>query len=343
MATMIPRIDDLHRFTEITEIDEFLKGLGEPTWIYLKGKDPQRVKVITTLLHGNEPSGVLALKQLIQEQYIPEVSCWVLLANIDGALTQPLFSQRLTNTGQDLNRCFNPSLLAKSASDEQQQAYHFAQQILADIKSFKPEAVVDMHNTSGDGPDFCVASTLSQEISQLAKLFSKRLVLTNLTLGSLMEAEVGCPIITLECGGNQSITSHRVAYRGIKNYLMASQQQQTQFDIDYFRNPQRCQINKDSKLRYAKQQLSTVDLTLCSDILSHNFGETPAGELLGWYDGEPKQIFSFTDSKQEFAFDQCFECKAGEFKTRRPIKLFMITPDIEIARRDCLFYYVADY
>ena len=54
--------------------EEFLEKLKKPSWILLKGKDRTRCRVLTTLLHGNEPSGFIALHRYLGEGMIPETA-----------------------------------------------------------------------------------------------------------------------------------------------------------------------------------------------------------------------------------------------------------------------------
>ena len=41
---------------------EFLRLLGGPACLFLEGEDDTRTRALVTLLHGNEPSGLMALR-----------------------------------------------------------------------------------------------------------------------------------------------------------------------------------------------------------------------------------------------------------------------------------------
>ena len=42
-------------------VEEFLRALGGPACLFLRGQDRSRTRALVTLLHGNEPSGAIAL------------------------------------------------------------------------------------------------------------------------------------------------------------------------------------------------------------------------------------------------------------------------------------------
>ena len=50
-----------------------------------------------------------------------------------------------------------------------------------------PEAVIDLHNTSGSGPSFGVCTHMDRQHDALVSLFTQRLIVSNLGLGALME------------------------------------------------------------------------------------------------------------------------------------------------------------
>ena len=49
----------------------FLHQLAGPSLLRLGGRDPSRVRVVTTLLHGNEPSGLRAVIRFLRSGDLP--------------------------------------------------------------------------------------------------------------------------------------------------------------------------------------------------------------------------------------------------------------------------------
>ena len=171
---------------------EFLSLFGGPTVIHIDGKDNSRCRVVVTLLHGNEPSGVKAIHTLIQQSILPATSLKMIIVSVIAARYDPVFSHRMLPGQRDLNRCFSDSVF-----DLQGQ---LAQAIVEKINEYQPEAVIDLHNTSGSGPAFSVSVKDLPEHIALASHFTRRLIHTDIRLGSIMEQNFGCPIVTIEAG-----------------------------------------------------------------------------------------------------------------------------------------------
>ena len=313
-------------------VEEMLRYLSAPTWIFLPGKSHQSCRLITTLLHGNEPSGSHAIYRLIKENFRPVVDTWILIASISTALTEPIFSRRVINGNQDINRCFNAPWLTDVEL--------LAEQIIKDITDFKADAVIDIHNTSGDGPGFSVSTSSSESHVKIAGLFSNTLVITNFKLGALMEVDFNCPILTIECGGNKSQLSHSFAYGGIRKYLSITDLSRIKItnDIHYYRHPIRLELKKGYQLTYGTEYQKDSDITLCHSIEEQNFGTTYPNKRLGWLGGNTLKCLQAIDSNGNDLVDLYFENKNGELYTRSPLHLFMVTTNHSIAETDCLFY-----
>ena len=206
-------------FTDLTpeqvpdDLHQFLQMLGGPSKIWISGRYPDRTRAIVTLLHGNEPSGVKALHRFLKEGVEPYTNILVLLGSVEASLIEPVFRHRYFPGTRDMNRCFNPP-------------YHdapgrIAQSILALLEAHRPEAVIDIHNTSGSSPDFGVVTQEDSYHESLVALFTKKLVVSQLRLGSLMEqTRVDRPVVTVECGGAQDLGSEFIAYRGLLRYAL---------------------------------------------------------------------------------------------------------------------------
>ena len=83
---------------------DFLQQLGGPAWFTVEGRDTSRRRVIVTLLHGNEPSGLKAVHALLSEEIVPATDLGILVAGADAALCEPLLTHRYIPGERDLNR-----------------------------------------------------------------------------------------------------------------------------------------------------------------------------------------------------------------------------------------------
>lgn len=318
--------------------EAFLGWLGGPGCILLSGEDPSRTRALVTLLHGNEPSGTLALHRWIQSDRRPAVNVVCVVASVAAALEPPLFSHRMLPRARDLNRCFRPPF------DDTQGA--LAEEILAILRLHHPEAVVDIHNTSGSGPSFGVCRHADRSHDALVSLFTRRQVVSDLNLGSLMElTEEHCPTVTVEVGGRLDEEAHELAFEGLCRYFEAPTvlyPDRTDWGLETFANPIRLELQDNVTLTYAEAPCENYDITLRPDIEHHNFGRLATNTPLGWARGEAARLFRAQDGGGRCAVARLIRLEDGLLFPAQDLKLFMITTNAQIAHADCLFYAVGD-
>ena len=320
-------------------VEEFLRELGGPACFFLAGEDSTRTRALVTLLHGNEPSGAMALFRWLKSGRRPAVNVVCVIASVAAALDPPLFSHRMLPRARDLNRCFRPPF------DDAQGA--LAEEILEILHMHHPEAVVDMHNTSGSGPSFGVCTHMDRQHDALVSLFTQRLIVSNLGLGALMEiSEHSYPTVTVEVGGRLDDEAHELAYEGLCRYFQArtvlAHEDDTDWGLDLLRNPIRLELLEHVTLTYAEQPCANYDVTLKPDIEHHNFGSVTPDTQLGWAEGPERRLFSALDVGGRCAVTRLVRIEDGKLYPAQPLKLFMITNNAAIAHSDCLFYAVAD-
>ncbi|MDO8861235.1 succinylglutamate desuccinylase/aspartoacylase family protein [Haliea sp. E1-2-M8] len=321
--------------TEIgTSVESFLRYLGGPASIFLEGLDNSRTRAIVTLLHGNEPSGAMALFRWLKSGRQPAVNTVCIVASVQAALTTPCFSHRMLPGERDLNRCFRPPF-----DDEQGR---LAEEILEILRLHHPEAVVDMHNTSGTGPAFGVCTHMDRQHDALVSLFTRRMIVTRLNLGALMEiSEHSYPTVTVEVGGRLDDCAHELAWSGLCEYLQRPQVlagEVTEWGLELLRNPIRLELNPGIGLAYAEQADPAFPVVLRPDIEQLNFGVVQPDVPLGWVNGELRSLFWAQDASGRCAVSRLLRVAAGRLFPAAPLKLFMITTNAAIARSDCLFY-----
>ena len=309
---------------------EFLLRLGGPSVIHIDGKDNSRCRVVVTLLHGNEPSGLKAIHKLIQQGFLPLTSLKIIIASVVAARTEPIFSHRMLPGQRDLNRCFtDPEFdlqgqLAKAIADQ--------------INEFTPEAVIDLHNTSGSGPAFGVSIKDQPEHIALASHFTRRVIHTDIRLGSIMEQNFSCPIVTIEAGGVQDLDADNNAFLGLKSFLTARNLFARKQDMEILRRPRRLEIHSDTTICYADSPDPSKHITIFQGVETLNFGVTHASHVLGWVYGKGLEHFHLDDRNQDVS--TFFRRERGQLLTNCALKLFMVTTRADIAKSDCLFYFI---
>lgn len=318
--------------------DDLLENLSGPVCIFFSGRDATRTRALVTLLHGNEPSGLHALHSWLVAAERPAVNLLFIVASVHAALEAPRFSHRMLPRARDLNRCFKPPY-----DDEQGR---LAEEILELLQVHRPEAIVDMHNTSGSGPSFGVCTHLDRQHDALVSIFTRRLVVSHLNLGALMDiSDARCPTVTIEVGGRLDDEAHALAREGLRRYALADRvlaaDEQTEWGIEVFRDPIRLELRDGVTLAYDESPRAGHDITLRSDIEHHNFGELSVDTPLGWVKDDPQALFRAKDAFGRCAVKSLVRSDSGLLFPSRRLKLFMITTNASIAESDCLFYAVA--
>jgi Succinylglutamate desuccinylase / Aspartoacylase family len=319
-------------------VEEFLQILGGPACFFVDGEDATRTRALITLLHGNEPSGVMGFFRWLQSGQTPAVNIVCIVASVTAALEPAIFSHRVLPRARDLNRCFKPPF------DDAQGA--LAEEILEILHLHNPESVVDMHNTSGSGPSFGVCTHMDRHHDALVSLFTQRLIVSDLRMGALMDiSEHHYPTVTVEVGGRLDGEAHELAYEGMCRYFAATtvlDAGETDWGLELLRDPIRLELRDDISLTYAEEPNPAYDITLRTDIEHHNFGTVGEDTLLGWASGEERNLFSAIDGGGRCAVTRLVQINDGELYPAQALKLFMITNNAAIAESDCLFYAVAD-
>ena len=317
---------------------DFLKQLKGLSIFDIKGLDQTRTRVITTLIHGNEPSGFIACHLWLRSSDVPATNLRIIFCNPEAARTRPIFSNRYLAHSEDLNRYFSVP-----ESDQSEVAIR-ARKIQQAIKEVNPEAIIDLHNTSGASPAFSVAITEDDRTLDLVCLFTRNHILTGLTVGALMEQSFDAPLATIECGGANEIYSHQVAADGIQAYISRENLFDRSFynhmahRVEVHRDPIRVELVGEASVGFSHNRLPTTDITLNSDIEQLNRQKTSAGEFLGWC-GENRTLpLQAIDEQGINQIENLIEQKNGCLFAKQSMQLFMVTTILEIATNDCLFY-----
>ena len=314
-------------------VEEFLTRLGGPAWIFWSGQDPSRTRAMTTLLHGNEPSGVRAIFQWLRSGTRPRVNLACFIGAVDAALVQPGFAHRQLPERRDLNRCFRMPFEGREG--------RMAAGVLDRLRAINPEALMDFHNTSGRSPAYGVSTRLGEPQKALTALVSDHLIVTDLRLGTLMEAtEDDFPTVTAECGGAGDARSDQTAMTALRAYAMAESLWDAPHryaHVKTFHHPIRVSLETGKQVAYGAAAVPGVDLTLRSDADQFNFGILNQGEILGWVrDSSPGVVAR--DAKGRDRTLELFAVDAGRLVVAQASRIMMMTTNPQIAVSDCLFY-----
>jgi len=312
---------------------QWLLELKKPTAIEIEGKNKTQWRVVTVLVHGNEPSGFFAAHKFIRENCKPQTNLAIVVASTRAARHNSQFTHRHLPGDYDLNRRFG----IHRYHDDPVTA--LAHSITDYIRSLRPSVVVDLHNTSGHGPAFAVAVSDHLSVRRIVSLFSDTVVVTQHIVGSLMEQNFNCPVVTIECGGAMQQRSHNLAFDGLKKFAFFEDLPALECaPINVIYHPARVKARKGMLIEYGDQFSHAVNITLVDHIENFNEGITCRGTLIGWLDRNPEDCLSAVNDRGENIVNEIFEIDDGRLFTKHDLKIFMATRRADIALNDCIFY-----
>jgi hypothetical protein len=291
---------------------------------------------VATLLHGNEPSGLRALVDLLRSDLVPATRVVCFVGATEAALAPPGFALRMLPGRRDLNRCFQPPW-----SDREGE---IAAEALRLFREAGCEALVDLHNNSGRNPPYGVATGVDSARLNLTALFAERFVVSDLRLGSLVEATAeDFPTVTIECGRSGDPQADDTARAGLERYLSlpALEMHERRWGrMTIFAEPVRVCVRPGVRLAFGELPVSGADLTLVSDIDRHNFSPVMPGAPVGWLKSDGAWPLDARGADGEDVSRDLFVTRGDRLETRRAIVPIMMTTDAAVALADCLFYAV---
>jgi hypothetical protein len=312
----------------------FLERLRRATLLRVPGRDRSRVRAFSTLLHGNEPSGLRALHRWLSLGATPAVDLLCFVGAVEAAHAEPGFAHRMLPGGRDLNRCFTAPFEGPEG--------RVAEAVLAHLRAAGCEALVDVHNNTGHNPPYAVASRTDPERLALASSFAERFVDCDLRLGTVIEAtEDYFPGITLECGRAGDPAADEEAWRILVRFAEAEElPRKAEGPLTVLHEPVRVSLRAGCSVAFDTSPQAIADLTVADDIDRHNFETVPPGTRVGWLGQPGEWPLEARGAHGHDVSRELFTERDGCLVTQRELVPMMMTTDPVIARLDCLFYVV---
>lgn len=328
-------------FDEYSELPEgFLQATAEtlheilprPSLIHLQGKAAEPI-FISTLLHGNETTGLYAIQQLLNDYQQTELprSLSIFIGNVKAAES----AVRRLEQQVDYNRVWPGTHLAYLAEA------HMMQQITDIMRDKKTMASIDLHNNTGKNPHYACINKLDKAFISLACLFSETLVYFTTPKGvqSAAFAEF-CPSVTLECGlsGEAEGTQHALRYL---QRVLAVDDLATQAELPFNLYHTVARVNVPELYSFGFEDDATINLL--PEIENYNFKELKAGTVLARVEPDSSAYLqAFDEDDRELGRD-FFEYEENQILLKKPMMPAMITMNTQIIRQDCLCYLMERY
>ncbi len=302
----------------------------EPTLFHLEGKHKQPM-FISVLLHGNEPTGFLALQKLLLKYKDTELprSLSLFLGNTKAAS----FGLRRLENQPDFNRIWPGTELAESEESR------VMQEIVDIMKQRGVFASIDIHNNTGLNPHYACINRTDNQYLQLANLFGRLVVYFIRPKGvqSAAFAEL-CPAVTLECGkpGHQYGVEHAFQYLSSCIHLSQIPDSAVPAQAIYlYHTVAQVKINNDISFSFENNE---SELFLDKDLERMNFTEIPAGTRLGTVFNHRSIPMTAKDENGEIVTEQFFSITDNALQLAKNTMPSMLTLDERVIKQDCFCY-----
>ena len=314
------------------ELHQILPG---PTLLQIPGeKEPPFF--ICTLLHGDEPTGFLAVQQLLShytkhKKLLPR-SIWLFLGNITAAQE----NVRHLPGQPDFNRIWKGGTLPE---------HHLVEQLLALLKDNQPFAGVDIHNTSGKNPHYACVNKLDGAFISLGKLFSPMIVYFTRPDEVISRALADiCPAVTVESGQ----ASDPFGVDHVLDFLeqcLALDTISTNADNPaeprVYHSIARIEVPENCRIGFGKSCRET-DFNFIENLESMNFVEQPENTLVGWRHNLDLNL-AVVDEHGEDVSEGFISYTNGEIRLIRSVVPSMLTTYAPNILDDCLGYLMQRY
>jgi succinylglutamate desuccinylase len=311
-----------------------LRELGRPTLIRVPGYGEARPRAVSVLLHGDEPTGFQALLHVLRDRPRLPYDLYAFVGNVRAALAPPGYAVRYLDDQEDLNRIWAPTStttpLRRTASE-----------VLDHLRRADVEALVDLHNTSGDNPRYAIVTRPTVANLNLATLFTSHVVHWELSNGALVEAvQEERAAIAVELGRPGQEGGFAAAVAGLRRYLDVPgiEERRTLRPHTLLAGLHRVTVPPDARLRFGGALDGTVDLVVPEDADRHNFVEVAAGHTLGRVRrgaGIPVEVVA---PDGHVATDDLLRVDGDRLVLTRAATPVMMTRTVEAVRKDCLVY-----
>jgi succinylglutamate desuccinylase len=314
-----------------TNIADFHELLGGPSLICLEGENKtSRPLFISTLLHGNEYSGVMVLqkmfKNLLENNQRPKRPIILFIGNTLAAKE----NVRHLKTQEDFNRVWSGGdcELALIASE-----------VLKFVAQKNLYCSVDIHNNSGKNPFYSCINSTDSKVVGLARLFSEKIVYFTdpCEVQSIAFSRI-CPSITIEAGVSGEVEGINILTEKLRRLIESDELPDfdSSMETTVYHSIARMKFSENSTIDFSQDLKSPNDFSLREDIDEFNFKEFKEGELLGLV--KPTGRFFVECMQDGKLFDHYFEVKDNKLLVKTSFIPAMLSKNITIIKDDCFGY-----
>ncbi len=315
---------------KINELNKIFKG---PTLITLEGENNEKPLFISTLLHGNETTGFLALQRFLKKNHTNLPRTLILfIGNIQAAVA----GVRHLDEQEDYNRIWD------SGNSE---ACVMAREVFEFAKKSNIIASIDIHNNTGKNPYYACVNRIDHAFLELAYLFNDTIIYFTQPHEVFSNAFAKiCPSLTLECGlpgeekGIEYVNQFldKIFYDYDWGFSSSKKDYKVYYSMARIKLPLKCSLDFDF------DKNSTNDYSLLKEFDELNFKEVLPGTALGYYQ-DNAQPLCILDSHNRIITNDFFDFIDNTIVTNRMMIPSMFTKLISVAKSDSLGYIMVKY
>lgn len=316
------RVEDLHDL------------LGGPTLIHLKNNEKKPI-FISTLLHGNEHSGFLAVQELLvdltENKKLNDYSLMIFIGNTLAAkenlrhLPDQVDFNRIWNGG-DCHGC------------------KVAEEVIEYVQDKNLLCSVDIHNNTGKNPFYSCINKNDNQYFFLANFFSQLVVyFTEPHEVQSIAFSKFCPSVTIEAmksGDEEGVNILVSKLRSLLN-LDEIPKKFKRENLDIYHTIARMKFNHNATFDFEFSPSSSQDFSFLTHIEELNFKELKRGEIIA-HVNNPSSLRIVDDNSSD-VFDSSFEVRNGKLIVKKSFIPAMFTKNEEIIRDDCFGYIMENF
>ena len=342
-----------HRFEGYEELKPLLEGSdreileafeGKPVLVRIPAAstvDTPKARLVSCLLHGNEPAGFQAVVDLLRLGERFPFDLWVLIGNVRAATEEGLYAHRHLDDQEDFNRVWDLDPTAAATTEMRR----CAAGILDELRSADLEAAVDLHNNSSRNPYYSILTRLSPEGQLLASLCADTVLLWGLHAHTLMEAlGATCPAVSVECGPPHVPAGREFASAVVDRFLAtesfgppaADNRPRPHRMLELLH---RVTVRPEVEFSFGGTVDDGTDFVIVPGLDAYNFGHLPAGSPIGHVEpGGAMPLLACDMSGHEVTSELLHLTPHGDLVLATDVTPLMMTTTVQQTRRDCLFY-----
>jgi len=303
------------------------EALPGPTLIHLPGRRPEPL-FVAVLLHGNETTGWLAVRELLRRMGPADLPR--ALSLFVGNITAARHGRRRLDGQPDYNRVW-------CAGDTPE--HEMTAQVWAQMQMRGVFAAVDVHNNTGRNPHYAIVNRLDHRFFRLATMFRRTVVYSVKpdTTCSVAFSRL-CPALTLECGMPGADWGVEQVADFLAGCLHVAELPDTPVpdqDLDLFHTVAILKVPAGRSFVFGD---GDADIRFLPEVDRLNFRELQRGTLLGWRRPDSGACLEAWDEHDRDARERFLTVESDEIRLAAPAMPAMLTTEADIVRMDCLCY-----